>query len=137
MRLSDNKTQETLVRINKKYEKREANREGAALKAAQIERAIEKELLNRLKVGTFYKNIYNLDTKDFNEQLDQDEVENQVAYEMDENDDLESDEEVPGDLELNEEERQMLEMVDMEDIEEVPDKEKQLAGKKRKKPVEI
>lgn len=61
MKLSENHTQETLVRINKKYEKREANREAAALKAAQVERAIEKELLNRLKVGTFYKNIYNLD----------------------------------------------------------------------------
>ena len=67
MKISDNNTQETLVRINKKYEKREANREAAALKAAQVERAIEKELLNRLKVGTFYKNIYNLDQKDFEE----------------------------------------------------------------------
>jgi protein MAK16 len=55
------------VRINKKYEKREANRESAALKAAQVERAIEKELLSRLKVGTFYKNIYNLNEKEFND----------------------------------------------------------------------
>ena len=62
------------MRINKKYEKREANREASALKAAQVERAIEKELLNRLKVGTFYKNIYNLDQKDFEEQLDENEV---------------------------------------------------------------
>ena len=54
-----------MVRINKKYEKRETNREAAALRAAQVERAIEKELLNRLNVGTFYKDIYNLDKKDF------------------------------------------------------------------------
>ena len=47
--------------INRKKEKQLENREAKALKASQIERAIEKELLNRLKVGTFYKNIYNLD----------------------------------------------------------------------------
>ena len=63
-----------MVRINKKYEKREANREASALKAAQVERAIEKELLNRLKVGTFYKNIYNLNSKDFNDKLDENEI---------------------------------------------------------------
>ena len=40
--------------INKKYEKREANREKAAEKAAMVDRAIEKELVTRLKSGTFY-----------------------------------------------------------------------------------
>ncbi len=67
-----------MVRINKKYEKRETNREANALKAAQVERAIEKELLNRLKVGTFYKDIYNLDQKDFTEKLDEAEVPDQT-----------------------------------------------------------
>jgi|TARA_B110001450_G_scaffold224107_1_gene221558 protein MAK16 len=75
--VSDAHTQETLVRINKKYEKRETNREASALKAAQVERAIEKELLNRLKVGTFYKDIYNLDKKDFEDQLNAEEVDDQ------------------------------------------------------------
>jgi len=63
-----------MVRINKKYEKRETNREASALKAAQLERSIEKELLNRLKLGTFYKNIHNLDEKDFNAKLEENEV---------------------------------------------------------------
>ncbi len=61
LKISDSHTQEQLVRINKKYEKREKNREASARKAAQVERAIEKELINRLNVGTFYKDIYNLD----------------------------------------------------------------------------
>jgi protein MAK16 len=74
LKISSNHTQEVQVRINKKYEKREKNREASALKAAQVERAIEKELLNRLKVGTFYKNIYNLDKKEFDEKLNELEV---------------------------------------------------------------
>ena len=50
-----------------------------------MERAIEKELLNRLKVGTFYKDIYNLNQKEFNEKLDENEVEEETTqYEMDE-----------------------------------------------------
>ena len=108
LKISDSHTQEALVRINKKYEKREANREASALKAAQVERAIEKELLNRLKVGTFYKNIYNLDQKDFIEQLDKEEVNDQTQYEIAEEDEelsSENDSELGGDLEMDEEER--------------------------------
>ena len=66
LRFSDMHTQEKLVTINKKYEKREATRERGAEKAAQLERAIEKELLQRLKSGTFYpQEIYNLNQKAF------------------------------------------------------------------------
>ena len=45
LRISDMHTQEKMVTINKKYEKREAAREKGAEKASQVERAIEKELL--------------------------------------------------------------------------------------------
>ena len=142
LKISDSNTQETLVRINKKYEKREANREAAALKAAQVERAIEKELLNRLKVGTFYKDIYNLDQKDFNEKLDENEVEDMTQYEIAEEDEElseEDDSEIGGDLEIDDEERAMLEMAEVDDIEDFGVDQQEIAqiGKKRKKPVKI
>ena len=62
-------TQEEMEAINKRYEKRETNREAKALVAAKLELAIEKELLNRLQMGT-YKGIYNLDATNFNKELD-------------------------------------------------------------------
>lgn len=110
LKISADHTQETLVRINKKYEKREKNREAAALKAAQVERAIEKELLNRLQVGTFYKNIYNLDKKDFEEKLAEEEIPDQTKYEVAEEDaneefDEEEDDSVLGDSLIGEDER--------------------------------
>ena len=150
LKISDSHTQEQLVRINKKYEKREKNREARALKAAQVERAIEKELLNRLKVGTFYKNIYNLDKKEFEEKLDEQEVPDQAQYEMEEeleNEELDEDEDdsLLGDNliddEINDDERRMLEMaeakddVDLQDIENIA--EKIGVGKKRQKQVKI
>lgn len=106
LRISDMHTQEKMVTINKKYEKREAAREKGAEKAAQLERAIEKELLTRLKSGTFYpQEIYNINPKVFNEALEKEEVEDEeaVEYEMDE--ELEEE----GEYELDEEELAQLE----------------------------
>jgi hypothetical protein len=45
LKISSMHNQEKLVTINKKYERREANREKAAERAAKVEIAIEKELL--------------------------------------------------------------------------------------------
>ena len=62
-------TQEEMETVNKRYEKRETKREAKALIASKLDLAIEKELLNRLQQGT-YKGIYNLDTSNFNKELD-------------------------------------------------------------------
>lgn len=146
LKISDSHTMETQVRINKKYEKRETNREASALKAAQVERAIEKELLNRLKVGTFYKDIYNLDKKEFETKLDENEVADQTQYEVDEeneNEDLDQSEDdslLGGDLEIDEAERRMLELAEAEDEDElnqIENIDEKMLGKKRQKPVRI
>ena len=76
-----------------------------------------------MKVGTFYKNIYNLDKKEFEEKLDENEVPDQPQYEIDmelENEDVdeEEDDSLMGDNvmeELNEDEKRMLEMAEAED----------------------
>jgi len=130
--VSESHTQETLVRINKKYERRETNREAAALRAAQVERAIEKELLNRLQVGTFYKDIYNLDKQDFEKQLDENELPDQTKFEMDEElenepiDDEEDEDFLGGDLQhseadISDDEQRLLAMAEAEDSEELND----------------
>lgn len=49
MRKLDKEEQHTLERVHRKVERREAKKEVKALKAAQLEKTIEKELLQRLK----------------------------------------------------------------------------------------
>ena len=67
-----------IVIVKKKTERRERQREEHAERAAQIEIAIEKELFDRLKNGT-YEDIYNYPPKLYNKWLDENEVE-QVEY---------------------------------------------------------
>jgi len=60
-------------------EKRDTRREAKALKAAKVENAIEQELLNRLKQGT-YGDIYNFDQKVYERVLQAAEVSLMLAH---------------------------------------------------------